>query len=214
VKRAKLTICKFFGLRITKISIMLVRKEAISMKRWGILVVFLVCLNAHAYGSIIGDTVRIDWMWPSFGSLQNSIMTTVVDPGIEWNAGSFVYIDIKDGFITIENRGASWATQSGWADSNGFNGFVFEDWTKNPNFTSFSLVSIGGYPPPVDPILFFDENLLLVNFNASSADNMGEGKGQLYTFAYTTGAVPEPATMLLLGSGLLSLFGLRRKFRK
>jgi hypothetical protein len=181
------------------------------MKRLGILVVFLVCLNAHAYGSIIGDTVRIDWFWPQFGAIQNSITTTVVDPGIEWSAGSFLYIDIKDGFITIENRGAPWATTSGWGGSNGFNGFVFEDYTQNPDFTSLSLVSIGGYPPPVDPILYFEENLLLVNFNASSEDNVGEGKGQLYTFAYTTGVIPEPATMLLLGSGLLGLFGLRRK---
>jgi len=181
------------------------------MKRFGILVVFLVCLNTHAYGSIIGDTVRIDWFWPQFGFIEKTITTTVVDPGIEWNAGSFLYIDIKDGFITINNAGAPWASKSGWGGSNGFNGFVFEDYTKNPNFTSFSLVSIEGYPPPVGPILYFNENSLLVNFNASSEDNVGEGKGQLYTFAYTTGVIPEPATMLLLGSGLLSLFGLRRK---
>jgi hypothetical protein len=34
------------------------------------------------------------------------------------------------------------------------------------------------------------------------------------TLSITTQAVPIPATMLLLGSGLIGLIGFRRKFRK
>lgn len=177
--------------------------DSMRLKRWALALALCVPLGlgdlaapVHA-APILGDTISVDWRFPSFGA---SIFTgTVTVPGSLVPGQGVGTITIGDGIITLEN------TTQGWTATSGFNGFIFTDVTKVPDFTSFSLVSIGGFPPATDPILSFTGNQLIVNFNASAADNLGAGSGQLYTFSFTeeadrVGVVPEPATLVLLGS--------------
>jgi hypothetical protein len=172
--------------------------------------VAIILLASSAYGAILGNSVNIAWWYPAANTVFSQSTVTVVDPGVEWNTGNGVEIDIKNDTITIQN------TSPGWKGSDGFNGFVFTDLTVgHDTFTSFSLVSVEGNPPPTDPILSWNEDSLYANFNASSSANDSTASGTLYTFAFTTvsSSVPEPTTTLLLGFGLAGLAGVRR-FRK
>jgi len=185
-------------------------KEKQIMKYLGLVAIVLVMLISPVYASIIGDTVHIEWVLiPDFGNVLPSTNAVVVDPGVEWILPPGIgvdSIDIGNGFITLQ------AGNSGWWSTT-FNGFTFTDLTKDANFTSFSLFSATGELPPNMPVLSFSSNMLSVNFGASgSPPTPGEGEGQLYTFAYTTGAaaVPEPATLLLVGAGLAGI-GIVRK---
>jgi hypothetical protein len=112
-----------------------------------------------------------------------------------------------DGTITIENL------NYGWTGSSGFNGYIFSDTSQVPNFTCFNLVSINGFPPPVDPIISFSANELSVNFNASATGNVAEEEGQFYTFSFTYAPVPLPGSLVLLLSGLAALPVLRTRLK-
>lgn len=163
-----------------------------------------------ASATIIGETIVIDWYFPNDTSVFASSGNVVVsDPGVEWAPGSGLGdIDVGDGIITVENL------TSGWSGAT-FNGFTFTDALGTiADFTSLSLVSIGGFPPPVDPVLSFTADVLSINFNPTGSSNVGDGTGQFYTFAFSTAAdvdVPAPATLPLIGLGLLALGLVRRE---
>ena len=59
-----------------------------------------------------------------------------------------------------------------------------------------------------------DVSFLGPNTGFSAWSTMRCGNDRLFSDGTTSAAVPEPATIFLLGSGLLGLFGYRKKFRK
>jgi hypothetical protein len=176
------------------------------MRFWGVLLMVFVCLSSPAVGSIVGDTINVEWKYPDITTTYYA--SNVVVPGSLFPGSGLGEINILDGFITLQNN------TMGWSGSSGFNGFIFTDISQIPNFTAFNLVSITGFVPSVDPILSFNANQLIVNFNADAASNLGSGSGQFYTFSYSCNPVPLPGSFPLLLSGLVALTGLGLRLKK
>ena len=79
-------------------------------------------------------------------------------------------------------------------------------WNRSISGSTVDFVAAG----LTDELSINDQFFVNVHFLPLTADNAESTFG--FTASYTT--IPESATMFLLGSGLLGLWGVRRKFKK
>ncbi|MFZ7112939.1 MAG: PEP-CTERM sorting domain-containing protein [Desulfatiglandales bacterium] len=114
----------------------------------------------------------------------------------------YTYDTDGDTYLGYRDYSIVYATQNPWSDQ------PYPTWTT----VTVDLNDIGSY---TDGGTFDITNMSRVRWYGTDWSGGGDDFVDFRNLTINTGApIPEPATMILLGSGLLGLAGLRRKFRK
>jgi hypothetical protein len=157
--------------------------------------------SAPAKAGFIGETVSVDYHWPTLGSVYLSSGNAVVGAGVEFSSiGSFgPAADIADESFTITYSN-TWHLSGGAA----FDGLVLTAMTADIIGVSIDSNTFGFVPT-----LTFDGQHVYVN--QAGAAFLPAGASLTVNVEFAAAEIPEPAALTIIGLGIAGLAIARRR---
>lgn len=162
----------------------------------------------HAFSNANLFDISIDANGGHWGEVNN-----LLDPDAELvDAWPWAHAQTDIIFRPLYNFNTLNFKDAGWSDYGYYFNASLIDLTANVAIWNASYQAYDPYGPVAINYAFQSDHLYSVHLYATGTANLGDSLNLSFGFTDLK-AVPEPATMLLFGLGLMGLAGMKRKFK-